>query len=137
MQGSGSIDNSDSDDTPYRVLYDAKCEFCRNAMKTLKSLDKNDVVEAMPLSNEAIEQLHVPATVEECLAQMHVISASGKLFVGYFAILKLASLFPQTKLIARAAELAMPRKLGVAIYKLIARNRYGIGKCTSGTCQLP
>ena len=123
-------------DAPYKVLYDADCELCRNSLSLLKSLDSRGLTEGVPLSDAALEEMKLPATMDECFAQMHVVSASGQLFIGYFAILRLAKLFPKTRPLAWLAEHLLPVSLGQRLYRLVANNRYRFNKCDSGTCKL-
>ncbi len=128
--------SANSAEAPFKVLYDKDCEICCRSAKTIRDLDKEHLTETIPLSEAILAELKMTATVEDCLRQMHVVSATGKVFVGYFAMLELASLFPATQSFAWLAKKLIPAKLGCTVYKLVADNRYGIGKCTSGACKM-
>ena len=121
---------------PYRILYDSDCEFCRRSMSLIKQLDKENLTQGVPLCEQALTDLNVPASIDECTKQMHVVSGSGKIYVGFFAIIKLASLFPQTKALAWLAWYLLPAGFGCLFYRLIANNRYRLSRCSGGHCKL-
>jgi predicted DCC family thiol-disulfide oxidoreductase YuxK len=123
-------------DAPYKVFYDEDCQFCRDSMKLLKQLDRDNLTEAVPLSEKVLDELHVPATLDECFAQMHIVSRTGQMLVGYFAILRLAKLFPQTRVLAWLAQRLLPSAIGCRLYRMIANNRYRLRRCDSEHCKL-
>jgi predicted DCC family thiol-disulfide oxidoreductase YuxK len=124
------------EDAPYKVLYDGDCQFCRESVKLLKQLDQTNLTEPVALTEQVLHDLHVPASMDECFAQMHVVSRSGEMFVGYFAIVRLAKLFPKTRLLAWLAEHLVPAAIGSRLYRLVANNRYRFRRCDSGRCKL-
>src|SRR6266566_4274881 len=83
----------------YRVIYDEQCEVCQAGVSWLKILDHNNRVAVHPIDPGILHTIHPTLKVEECLRELHVVSPGGEVVVGADAVILLARLFPETRLI--------------------------------------
>ncbi len=120
----------------YNVLYDDQCEICQACIAWLKTLDRRNRTNCVPISAAALSQLDPRLKLEQCLRQLHVLSPAGELHVGWDAVARLARLFPSTWLIGVAGRLFPFRQLGRLVYGLVAANRYALSKCRGGACRV-
>lgn len=121
---------------PYRVLYDEQCEICQAGVAWLSFLDRRRIIESLPLQPDHLASLHPDLRMEECLAELHIVTPKGEIFKGWDAVARLARRFPLTWPIGTLG--ALPPFLWVcrATYRFIAKNRYALSKCRGGACRI-
>jgi predicted DCC family thiol-disulfide oxidoreductase YuxK len=108
-----------------RVVYDADCGLCLQTCRLLKRLDPfarlefvaNDDRERLPASLDA-------ATLESSVA---AIDARGRVFFAERAVFEIARALPLGILLVWWLRVPLLRRLGRALYFLIARNRIRLG----------
>ncbi|WLR50305.1 DUF393 domain-containing protein [Bacillus tianshenii] len=119
----------------YRVYYDADCGLCMQTKRTLRYLDWFRIVKWMPL-----QQLDekVPINKEAAKRELHLVTSNGKVYAGFYAMRRLFLTFPATVLIGAVGYLPFIDKIGVPLYRFIARNRKKLlrNKCDNGKCEI-
>jgi glyoxylase-like metal-dependent hydrolase (beta-lactamase superfamily II)/predicted DCC family thiol-disulfide oxidoreductase YuxK len=119
---------------PYRVLYDGQCEICQACVSWLKTLDKKSQTVCLAINPEILPEINSRLEIGECLRQLHVVSPSGEIYVGWDAVTCLARLFPATWLLGVLGQAFPFRAVGRSLYGFVARNRYSLSKCRGGAC---
>jgi hypothetical protein len=76
---------------PYRVLYDGQCEVCQACVSWLKVLDRNSKTLCLPISAETLASTSARLRIDDCLRQLHVVTLSGLVLVGWDAVAALHS----------------------------------------------
>src|SRR2546427_632110 len=120
----------------YRVIYDEQCEVCQAGVSWLKILDHNKRVAVHPIDPGILHTIHPTLKVEECLRELHVVSPGGEVAVGADAVILLARLFPETRLIGTIAGVPGVRVISRMLYRFVALNRYALSKCRGGACHV-
>ncbi len=123
-------------DPPYRVLYDGQCEVCQACVSWLKVLDRDGKTLCLPISAETLASTHTRLRMDDCLRQLHVVTPSALILVGWDAVAALALLFPSTWIIGWLGQRFPFHSLGRAIYGYVAANRYALSKCRGGACRV-
>jgi glyoxylase-like metal-dependent hydrolase (beta-lactamase superfamily II)/predicted DCC family thiol-disulfide oxidoreductase YuxK len=95
-------------------------------------------VECRPLEADdaALKRIHPDLSLEDCLRELHVVSADGRIRRGWDAVARLARLFPVTRLVGWIGAVPPFRWLFAAMYRYVARNRYALSKCRGGACRV-
>src|SRR5213593_3715207 len=104
----------------YRVIYDEQCEVCQAGVSWLKILDHNKRVAVHPIDPGILHTIHPTLKVEECLRELHVVSPGGEVAVGADAVILLARLFPETRLIGTIAGAPGIRVISRMLYRFVA-----------------
>ena len=120
----------------YRVIYDEQCEVCQAGVSWLKILDHDKRVAVHPIDPGILHTIHPTLKVEECLRELHVVSPGGEVAVGADAVILLARLFPETRLIGTIAGAPGIRVISRMLYRFVALNRYALSKCRGGACHV-
>jgi predicted DCC family thiol-disulfide oxidoreductase YuxK len=120
----------------YVVLYDGQCEICQACVSWLKALDTKRETTALPISAEAIAALDSRLNLDDCLRRLHVLTPDRRILVGWDAVARLASLFPETWVVGTLGRLFPFIAVGRVVYDLVATNRYSLSKCRGGACRV-
>src|SRR2546425_10366229 len=120
----------------YRVIYDEQCEVCQAGVSWLKILDHNKRVAVHSIDPGILHSIHPTLKVEECLRELHVVSPGGEVAVGADAVILLARLFPETRLIGTITGAPGMRVISRMLYRFVALNRYALSKCRGGACRV-
>ncbi|MBZ5538579.1 MAG: DCC1-like thiol-disulfide oxidoreductase family protein [Acidobacteriia bacterium] len=120
----------------YTAIYDGQCEICQAFISWLRILDRHHRVSCVPIEPERLKELHPNLQLEACLRELHVLTPSGGLYVGWDGVAQLARLFPPTWVIGQLGRIPPFRWLGRLGYRFIARNRYALSKCRGGACRV-
>jgi glyoxylase-like metal-dependent hydrolase (beta-lactamase superfamily II)/predicted DCC family thiol-disulfide oxidoreductase YuxK len=120
----------------YSVLYDAQCEICQACLAWLKTLDHENKTLPLPINAEVLSAMDSRLRLEECLRQLHVVSPTGEILVGWDAVARLARLFPSTWIIGTLGQRFPFRNIGRLLYGFVATNRYSLSKCRGGACRV-
>ena len=122
----------------YTVFYDGKCVLCRETKRIFERLDwfKQTKWTSIQEVEKACDYPFLDK--KEIKEQMHVVSPSGTIYKGFFAVRKLALLFPLTSVLGLVAYIPFLHYFGVPIYKYIATNRHKFlkAKCEDGSCSI-
>ena len=119
----------------YRVLYDGQCEICQAGVSWLKTLDRQNRTDCLPISAEVVSSVDSRLEISDCLRQLHVVTPEGEVQIGWDAVTCLARLFRSTRLIGVLGQVAPFRAAGRFIYGFVAANRYSLSKCRGGACR--
>jgi len=125
--------------TPYWLVYDGQCAFCRASVRLLRALDWFRRIRAVDLHTQAEEvaQRAPYLTHNQMMAAMQLITPAGKVYPGFFGFRQAAWLLPLAWALLPLLYLPGMSKLGPAIYAQIARRRYGLSRCgPDGACEL-
>jgi len=120
----------------YQVIYDEQCEICQAGVSWLKILDHDKVVVAHPVDPDILPTIHPNLNLEACLRELHVVTPERKVVVGADAVILLARLFSETRLIGNVAGAPGIRWISQIFYRFVALNRYALSKCRGGACRV-
>src|SRR5215471_667428 len=120
----------------YQVIYDEQCEICQAGVSWLKILDHDKLVVAHPIDPASLPRIHPNLDIEACLRELHLITPEGKVEVGADAVIRLARLFAETRLIGNVAGAPGIRWISRMMYRFVALNRYALSKCRGGACRV-
>jgi predicted DCC family thiol-disulfide oxidoreductase YuxK len=120
----------------YALIYDEQCEICQAFVAWLRLLDRRHRVDCFPIDPPRWHDFHPHLSRDACLREIHLVTPHGELRIGWDAIALLARLFPVTWPIGFLGDLPGLRALGGMLYRWVAANRYALGKCRGGTCQV-
>ncbi len=127
---------------PIRVFFDGSCSVCAKEIKHYKSKDLHEHLLLVDISKEGFEPERYGKTIEDFMAQMHVLDQRGQFFLGVNAFPAIWQALPGKLFAFFAMVLMLP---GVHIlaqlgYDLFARYRKKLfpvkDPCESGTCHI-
>ncbi|MBU8879837.1 DUF393 domain-containing protein [Bacillus sp. FJAT-29790] len=122
------------------ALYDGTCSLCRKSKRIFEKLDWLGKVYWVSLQEyEKTAQSQVVLFDQmELRKELHIITSSGKVLKGYYAIRHILVLFPSTILMGVILFIPFSPLIGNPIYKWIAKNRHKFlkRKCEDGSCSL-
>lgn len=119
----------------YRVYYDSECGLCIQAKRTLRYFDWFGKAEWIPL--QLLEE-NSPINKEAAKKELHLMTPDGKVYAGFYAMRRLFLVFPALALVGLTAYLPLIDRIGVPLYKWIARNRKQFLRrsCDTGKCEI-
>ena len=120
----------------YHVIYDEQCEVCQAGVSWLKVLDHDKRIIAHPIDPDTIQRIHPDLKIESCLRELHVVTPDNQVVVGADAVILLAKLFPETRVIGAITGAPGMRDISKILYRLVALNRYALSKCRGGACRV-
>ncbi|WP_141433741.1 thiol-disulfide oxidoreductase DCC family protein [Bacillus sp. 03113] len=120
------------------VLYDANCSLCKETKNNLKKLDLFHKIEWISLQDFENENSSCSFKPSELRKELHVITSSGSVKRGFYAIRLLMLFLPVTFFFALVCYLPFASFIGNPVYRWIANNRHRLYKkgCESGSCRL-
>lgn len=117
------------------ALYDSQCEVCQAGVSWIRALDRDGAVTCTALQDGPVEQLHPGLREADCLAQLHVVdSGTGRIHVGWDAVLRIAAELPALRATAAVARQPVVRRAGERAYRWVAANRSQLSACRGGVC---
>lgn len=116
------------------VFYDADCGFCRMAVATVVTWDRAGRLRSAPLRSPEADRLLLGLGAEEKMASWHLV-IGGQVHSGGAAAAPLLRLLPGGRPLASALA-AFPGITDRA-YRLVARNRDGVGRLVGVRCAVP
>ena len=119
-----------------RVLYDGACPRCRASMALFGAADPDRVIEPVDLTAVNVASIHPSLTKEACLRAMHLVSAGGRVRVGYDAVVALGRWCPLFFPAAVLGSLPGVTWVGRRAYNALAASRPRDVPCTDDTCGL-
>jgi glyoxylase-like metal-dependent hydrolase (beta-lactamase superfamily II)/predicted DCC family thiol-disulfide oxidoreductase YuxK len=131
-----AIADEERESPKYRVFYDGQCEVCQACVSWLRVLDHECKTICLPVSEEALSSSDSRLRTDECLRQLHILTPSGEIIVGWDAVACLARLFSPTWLFGALGVRFPFRNLAALIYGFVAANRYALSKCRGGACKV-
>lgn len=120
------------------VIWDGKCNFCRNQVDRLRRLD-SDRLAYLSLHDERIASLCPDLSFEQLMEQMWVVTPNGEKFGGADAGKYLSGQLPWLIWLWPIMRIPFSMPLWRWIYRKIAASRYKIAgrNCDpDGTCHL-
>jgi predicted DCC family thiol-disulfide oxidoreductase YuxK len=115
------------------VYFDSECGFCQWSRRLFQRWDGEhrltfiDFCECAAVSNAP----------SEMAGAMHVLDPQGNWFAGYDAFLRISKALPKLRWLSPVLAFRPVRWMGSRIYKLIARNRYGISSLLFRVAAVP
>jgi predicted DCC family thiol-disulfide oxidoreductase YuxK len=116
---------------------DGDCALCRRMRAAVERRDRAGCIEWLDLRDQAALARATPLKREELAAQMHVRRLrDGVWFRGFDAWLEILDVLPRWRAVARLLSFSPCRAIGRALYRFIARHRYGFSAmgCANGAC---
>ncbi|WP_250846691.1 DCC1-like thiol-disulfide oxidoreductase family protein [Aquisphaera insulae] len=120
-----------------RVLFDGQCPRCRATMAALTAADPDHVLEPIDLNAVEPASVHPSLTKAACMASMHAVAASGKVYGGFDAMRAIGGRLPLAWPLAVAAWIPGVAWIGRRVYNRIAGARTRDVPCTDAACSLP
>ncbi len=127
---------------PITIFFDGSCRVCAGEVRHYKSKDLHGQLLLVDISEEGFEPERYGKTMDDFMAQLHVLDQQGQFFLGVNAFPAIWQALPGRFLAFFAMFLMLP---GVHIaaqlaYVLFARYRKKLfpvkDKCDSGTCRI-
>ncbi|MBG9445924.1 hypothetical protein ABE67_02885 [Cytobacillus firmus] len=120
------------------ALYDGTCSLCKETKRILKKLDWLNKVEWISLQEYEKEPGSISFSRHDLRRELHIITPSGSVKKGYYAVRRLLFLFPASFFISILLYVPFTAILGDPVYKWIAKNRQKFlkKKCDDGSCSL-
>ncbi len=112
----------------YIALYDGQCEICRASIGWVRFLDRDGIVDCVPLESVELAELHPELSLEECLRQLHVVTPEHTVLRGWDAVVGIAGVFPATRAVTTVDRVPGVHRLGERAYEFVAAHRYQLGK---------
>jgi predicted DCC family thiol-disulfide oxidoreductase YuxK len=128
------------------AVYDGDCVICQSTRQTFQSLDWRRRIEFVDLHDRAGWSGRFPGLSEDALmGEIHVIDAPGTIYTGFQATRRMLKEIPLGWPFWLLSRIPGMNALGERMYRLIARNRYGINRllgrplpnCVDGQCTIP
>jgi predicted DCC family thiol-disulfide oxidoreductase YuxK len=124
----------------YYVFYDGACQLCTGGKATLQQLDPSADLVFVNIQDRAALARFPMVDPRAAQGQMFVLGPDGRLAGGFDAVLALLPTVPSLGALAPLLAWGPLRRLGWAVYRWVARNRYRLGgytSCAGGACRLP
>lgn len=119
---------------PLAAIYDAHCELCRAAVGWIRLLDRRNAVHCVGLQDGPLSAVHPDLQEADCMAELHVVDAVGRIDVGWAAVVRLAEALPAAKPLALLDRTRPTRAAAERAYGFVARNRHQLSTCRGGSC---
>jgi predicted DCC family thiol-disulfide oxidoreductase YuxK len=117
------------------VLFDGACPLCRRTVRVLGALDWLGRLRFEDATDAATRERLAPGLTEAAvLVEMYTIDPAGGRHAGYDGYLWIARVVPLLWPVAVIGRVPGIRRLGHAIYRLVAANRIRRGRCTDEIC---
>ncbi|QEH32499.1 hypothetical protein OJF2_09760 [Aquisphaera giovannonii] len=120
-----------------RVLFDGQCPRCRATMAGLTAADPDRVLEPIDLNAVEPSSVHPSLTKDACMASMHAVRPSGRVYAGFDAMRAIAGCLPIAWPLAAIGRLPGVAVVGRKVYNRIAASRPRDVPCTDEACALP
>ncbi|WP_345244462.1 DUF393 domain-containing protein [Pontibacillus salipaludis] len=107
------------------VFYDAQCPFCYHVKLVLRQLDwfkKVDWVSVQEVDEHPDQYPYLQ--YRDIYDEIHMLTSSGNLKEGYYAIRRLLAALPLTVPISLLLYIPFADRLGSPLYKWFSRHRY-------------
>ncbi len=109
------------DATPWTILYDADCGFCRWSLASVLRADLDRRLRPVKLQSPEAETLLADLTPEERMASWHLVAPDGRRWSAGYGAPPLLSLLPGGRL--PAAALGAAPRVTDRIYRAVADHR--------------
>jgi predicted DCC family thiol-disulfide oxidoreductase YuxK len=111
------------------ILYDGDCGLCQRTIAVVRQLDLLGAVEIRNALTEwpELSRRFPGLTQDACLADMHGVTASGRVVVGFDTYRALAWVLPLGWLLLPSLYLPGVRPIGRRVYRAIAARRFRAG----------
>lgn len=121
-----------------RVLFDGTCPLCQFSVRQLRTLDWMRRLEYFDARHPELFPADLPPLDPvRLLEEMHVVTPTGQVLVGFRGVRYLAWHLPLLWAIVPLLYLPGAGTLGQWLYLKVARNRYNLVPCKDGVCSLP
>ena len=116
------------------VIFDGECGFCQRAIKLGKRLDWLHRMGWRARSEPGLKETFPQLSDEETQRRMVSIRQDGKAYGGFFAVRDIMVHLPLTFVPALILYVPGMSRLGVPVYKWIAKNRHHFGGKLENSC---
>lgn len=116
------------------VLYDGECRFCVRAVERLRALDWLGRLAYASARDAEVLARHTRVDPGKALERLHLVTPDGRVREGFFAFRWLAGRLPALWPVWPLLWLPGIPAVGQRIYDLVARNRFGLGRCPEAGC---
>lgn len=127
---------------PVMIFFDGSCSVCAKEITHYKNKDLHGQLLLVDISEEGFEPERYGKTMDDFMAQMHVLDQQGQFFLGVNAFPAIWQVLPGRFFSFLAMFLMLPgvHTLAQLVYALFARYRKKLfpakDKCDSGTCRI-
>ncbi|MGE7215321.1 thiol-disulfide oxidoreductase DCC family protein [Priestia koreensis] len=106
------------------IFYDAQCPLCANVKKVLIKLDWFQRLEWVPVQKAEDEAQYHYLKERDVYDRIHMMSASGRLYAGFYSVRRILRALPATALFGWLLYIPKVDRLGVPLYNWISANRH-------------
>jgi predicted DCC family thiol-disulfide oxidoreductase YuxK len=116
---------SESESKRLVVYTDGGCPFCLWSRRRVETYDREHMVEFRDYNDPAVAR-QTPYADSELAAEMHVLAPGERWYGGFLAWLEILKVLPRWRWLGALLGCVPFRWVGPPLYRLIARNRYGL-----------
>jgi predicted DCC family thiol-disulfide oxidoreductase YuxK len=124
----------------YWLLYDGQCPLCQCTVEWVRRLDTRRLILPLDLHSQwqQISQRAPNLTQEDLIESVHLIAPDGRVWSGFEASRKLATLLPLLWPAVPWLYVPGASRCGDRMYRLISRHRHWLAprSCEEGVCGL-
>lgn len=124
----------------FKIIYDGQCSFCLRRISQLKRMDVFSRCEYIDYHAVLrVQDLHPSLDQEAAASQWHLITPQGRIYGGFLAFRQMCWIMPLLYPFLLIVYLPFADRIGTAIYRWIAKNRYRLLKqnsCKHNNCKL-
>ena len=121
----------------YKFYYDLECPLCNKIIIIIKHFDVFNAIQCVDVQNNFTkEEAFKNIPEEDVLINIHGVDKNGKVYIGYYAYVKLLKAMIYTYPLGLILSLPLINVLGRKLYQLIAGKRI-TERCTVDNCNVP
>lgn len=123
--------------TRYTFYYDAECPLCNKVVVVIRHFDLFHTIQCQTVQGHFLDDAVLQSYKEEALLlNIHGVTSTGKVSVGYWAYIQLLKSLGYTYALGLLGSLPGISFLGKKAYRFIAGNRL-TERCTTDNCMIP
>jgi len=111
----------------HTLIFDGACTMCMRWMSRVRSWDRNDAFEYVPLQDPSVPERFPDLDREALEREMHVVGPDGRVWRGAGAVERVIELLPRGRWISWAFHLPFARAVADRVYRWVAENRSRLG----------
>lgn len=115
------------------MIYDGNCGFCISQVERIRRLDVLGQFELLPSQTPDLLERFPQLAGHDLDSALRLVAPDGRVFVGAEAVYEIAKRLPRFRAVAWVYRLPLVRPIAERIYAWVARRRYQLSRCQSGS----
>jgi predicted DCC family thiol-disulfide oxidoreductase YuxK len=118
------------------VIYDGECAFCVSSVEQVRRLDVFRRLSYADARDASLLADHPEVDPARALARLQLVPPGRGALEGFYALRWLAGRLPLLWILWPVLWIPGIAPIGVRAYDFVARNRFVLGSCDQGACEL-